>query len=117
MKSILAIMLVGVMSFSFTPQLQLIKTTLIVHVLDDLGNFQEGASVRLYKTESDYNEDKNFIGPEISDARGRVKFKKLEAIDYFVLVEKEKKNNVLGGERTGKLNEGKINNVNIIISE
>jgi hypothetical protein len=33
------------------------------------------------------------------------------------LVKKGNKDNVLGGERTGKLVEGKINKVNVIISE
>lgn len=97
--------------------LSLLKTQLQVTVLDDAGNFQKGASVKIYLNDADYEADKPVLEPQLTDKKGRTKFVGLEPVDYYILVEKGSKNNVLGGERTGELVEGKINKVNVIISD
>ncbi len=117
MKKILLLFVLAAAVMAFTPQTQLIKTALIVTVLDDLGNVQEGATVKLFKTEEDYTQLTNAIGPEKTDNKGKVKFRDLEPIDYYIQVENGKKNNMFGGEKTGQLEGGKYNKVNVIISE
>lgn len=102
---------------AFIPQGEMIKTSLVITVLDDLGTIQEGAEVMLFETESDYAELKNAIGPEFTNEKGKVRFSDLKAIDYFLQVKKDKKSNLFGGEKTGKLEDGKYNKVNVIISE
>ena len=114
MKKINIALLIAVISLM---SLGLLKTQLQVSVLDDAGNFQQGAEVTLYNNADDYEADKKAFPTQKTDAKGRTKFKGLEAIDYFIHVEKGSKDNVLGGEQTGVLVEGKINKVNIIISD
>ena len=92
-------------------------TSLTITVLDDLGTVQKGAKVQLFETEEDYSELKNAIGPLLTDEKGKVKFKGLKAIDYYIFVEKGEKSNLFGGERIGKLAKGKFNKTNIIISK
>lgn len=101
----------------FLTSASLLKTQLQITVLDDAGNFQEGATVTLFENDEDYNANKSVMKPQKTDRKGRTKFVGVDPINYFILVEKDNKNNVLGGERTGELTEGKINKVNIIISE
>jgi len=117
MKRVLfTFLLLSFLSFSFELKAQVLKTNLTITVLDDTGNFQEEASVTLYKTEEDYRASKNPAVPsQLTDKKGRVKFKNLEAIVYFVEVRKGEKNNDGLGAQTGKLDEGKTNKVNIII--
>lgn len=117
MKKIFALSAIALVLMAFAPQTQLIKTALIVTVLDDLGTIQEGATVQLFKTEEDYTQLTNAIGSETTDNKGKVKFRDLEPIDYYIQVEKGKKNNMFGGEKTGQLEGGKYNKVNVIISE
>jgi len=95
---------------------QVLKTNLTITVLDDAGNIQEGATVILYKTEEDYRASKNPAVPsQKTDQKGRVKFKDLDAISYFVEVRKGEKNNDGLGAQTGDLVAGRTNKVNIII--
>ncbi len=110
---ILSVLVLGVMLASMA----LLKTQLQVSVLDDAGNFQVGAEVSLYLNAKDYEANKPSMKSQKTDRKGRTKFVGLAPVDYFILVKKGNKDNVLGGERTGKLVEGKINKVNVIISE
>ena len=110
---ILPLVILGAILASFS----LLKTQLQVSVLDDAGNFQTGAEVTLYLNAADYEANKPAMKTQKTDKKGRTKFVGLEPVDYFILAKKGGKDNVLGGERTGKLVEGKINKVNIIISE
>ena len=94
---------------------QIINTSLRITVLDDLGNPVEGASVNIYIKESDYREEVNPVVEEkLTDAKGRVRFKKLQSIKYFVLVRKGDLNNFGGGVEVN-LDAKKLNKVNIII--
>ena len=94
---------------------QLIKTTLNLTVRDELGNTVEGAAVKLFETEEDYTAEKNVAAEGVTDAKGVLKLKDLKAIPYFVMVKKDDKDNVGGGEQTGKLEAKKINKVTIVI--
>ncbi|MCS7005836.1 MAG: prealbumin-like fold domain-containing protein [Cytophagales bacterium] len=97
---------------------QFLSTVLKVTVLDDAGNIQKGAVVKLYKTEEDYKEDKNPVGgPQTTDEKGKVQFKDLEPQVYYVRAQKGDKDNSDGGIKTHKLDAGKINKINVIISD
>lgn len=94
---------------------QIIKTTLHVTVRNELGNTVEGASVQLFENEEDYNAEKNIVAQGVTDKKGTLKLKNLKAIPYFVIVRKDDKDNVGGGEQIGKLEEKKVNKVTIVI--
>lgn len=94
---------------------QLIKTSLNITVRDEVGNTVEGATVQLFEKEEDYTSEKNVAVEGVTDSKGYVKFKELKPISYFVIVRKDDKDNSGGGERTGKLEEKKINKVTVVI--
>ena len=94
---------------------QIIKTTLSLTVRDEVGNTVEGASVQLFEKEEDYIAEKNVAVEGTTDAKGILKLKDLKAMSYFVIVRKDDKDNSGGGERTGKLEEKRINKVTIVI--
>jgi len=109
------IVLVYSSSMNKSDKLQIINTSLRITVLDDLGNLIEGASVNIYIKESDYREEVNPVVEEkLTDGKGRVTFKKLQSIKYFVLVRKGDLNNFGGGVEV-ILDAKKRNKVNIII--
>lgn len=93
----------------------MIKTTLNITVRNELGNTVEGATVRLFENQDDYNKEQNAAAEGMTDDKGVVKFKDLKDIAYFVLVEKDDLNNFGGGEQTGKLEAKRINKVTIVI--
>jgi hypothetical protein len=94
---------------------QLIKTSLGITVRDETGNIVVGASVQLFEKEEDYTAEKNVAAQGVTDEKGYIRFKELRDISYFVIVRKDDKDNSGGGERTGKLEEKKINKVTIVI--
>ena len=94
---------------------QIIKTRLNITVRDDLGNIVAGASVQLFETEDDYNKEQNVAAQAVTGNDGKVSLKDLKDIQYFILVKKDDKDNVGGGERTDKLEANRINRVTVII--
>ncbi|HEX6891085.1 MAG TPA: carboxypeptidase-like regulatory domain-containing protein [Chryseolinea sp.] len=94
---------------------QIVKTSLGVTVRDEVGNIVVGATVQLFEKEEDYTAEKNVAVEGVTDDKGYIRFKELKAISYFVIVRKDDKDNSGGGERTGKLEEKKINKVTIVI--
>ena len=116
MKSIL-IFLVAVNAgiFSNHEPSQIFKTSLTVTVRDELGNTVEGASVKLFLKEEDFTKETNPVVEATSDKKGVAKFNKLKPESYFILARKGDKDNAGGGEKIGKLEEGKFNKVTIII--
>jgi hypothetical protein len=94
---------------------QLLNTSLTLTVRDELGNTVSGAQVMLFETEEDYNKEKNIAFTGVSDAKGVLKLKKLKSISYYVIVRKDDKDNAGGGERIGKLEEGKFNKATVVI--
>lgn len=94
---------------------QLLPTKLRITVIDGLGNFVEGASVSIYENEEDYRLSQNAVTSGKTDKKGRVTFKELKTIPYFIEATHGDKNNVGEGVVTGKLAEGRINKVNTVI--
>ncbi len=96
---------------------ELLPTSLRITVLNELGNPVEGASVTLFKTEADYDNEENPVQETLkTDEKGRVTFKQLEPIEYYVNAQKDDLNNYGGGTKTGKLHKGKFNKANIVIN-
>ncbi|WP_020532338.1 SpaA isopeptide-forming pilin-related protein [Flexithrix dorotheae] len=104
-----------VMLSSFSLKAQLLPTNLEITVLDEKGNIQPGASVKIYESEEDYKNDKNAINTGKTDEKGKIKFKKLKTQAYFVKAVKGDLNNDDGANQTSILVEKKTNKVNIII--
>ncbi|SDK16208.1 hypothetical protein SAMN05421823_10230 [Catalinimonas alkaloidigena] len=94
---------------------QLVKTSLRVTVLNELGNPQENATVKLYLNEDDYKQSANPVATEKTDEKGRATFKELESKAYFVEAEKGDMNNYGLGTKTDKLVEKRMNKVNVVI--
>ncbi|MCU0383864.1 MAG: hypothetical protein MUF68_07325 [Cyclobacteriaceae bacterium] len=94
---------------------QIIKTQVVITVRNELGNTEANATVTLFKTESDYEKEVNPVQSGLTDAKGVVKFKDLEAIPYFVKAQKDDKDNAGGGEKIGTLVANRINKVTIVI--
>lgn len=115
MKRLLIFSLVFISLSSFHKSEDL-PTNLKITVLDDMGNFIEGAEVTLFGTEDDYRNEENPVAEkQLTDKKGQVRFTDLESKVYFVLVKKGDMNNDGGAVQTSKLAEGKYNKVNIII--
>jgi hypothetical protein len=98
-----------------TSAFQLLKTSLGITVRDEVGNIVTGATIQLFETEDDYQQEQNVVAEGVTDDKGYYRFKEVKAISYFVIVRKDDKDNSGGGERTGKLDEGRINKVTIVI--
>lgn len=105
-------------SFGFVSPEQIIKTSLQVIVRNELGNLEEGVKVRLFKTKEDYDKLENQATPTLeTDAKGKVIFKEVEAIEYYINAEKGDRNNFGAGEKIAPLEANKINKATIVISE
>ena len=116
MRTLIFLVAIVTCSSFTTAKGQIIKTSMRLTVLDELGNVVEGAKVRLFANENDYKKEENAVAEGVTDAKGLVKFKDLRAVSYYLLVEKDDLNNFGGGEQTGKLQEGRINKVNVVIN-
>ncbi len=102
----------GLTSFSTS---QVLDTRLRVTVIDDLGNFVEGAQVTLYSTEEDYRNNTNPVASCDTDKKGRSLFENLEAKSYFIEAHKGELNNNGAGVKIEALLPKKLNKVNTII--
>lgn len=111
------------LAFSFamlgtTASAQLIKTTLHVIVRNGLGNLEQGAKVTLYKTKEDYEKSINPATAAVeTNQEGKVIFKNIEAIAYYLFVEKGDMNNSGAGEKIEKLAPNRINKSTVVISD
>ena len=93
-----------------------LPTKLRITVIDNLGNFVEGAQVTIYANEDDYNSDQNPIsGPLKTDKKGRVTFKDLNPQSYFVDARFGDKTNIGEGVKTAPLQKSRVNKVNTVI--
>ncbi len=102
-------------SIVFITGFQLIKTSLNVTVRDEVGNTVQGATIQLFEKEEDYKTEKNAVMEGVTDDKGFLKLRELKPISYFIIVRKDDQDNSGGGERTGKLEEKRINKVTVII--
>ena len=104
--------------FFVQTEAQIIKTSLTVAVLDGLGNPVQGATIQLFANEEDYLKEQNVVAEGVTEGnKAQFKFKDIDAIAYYVIVRKDDMDNSGGGEKIAKLDEKKINKVNIIIEE
>ncbi|MBL3658508.1 carboxypeptidase regulatory-like domain-containing protein [Fulvivirga sediminis] len=111
--ALFAIVIIGLCSFSSA---DVLRTSLKLKVLNELGNIEEGASVQLYSSEEDYRAETNPVTEvQYTDKKGEVKFKDLEPKTYFINAEKGDKNNIGAGVQTDVLEEGKMNKITIVI--
>ena len=95
---------------------QILKTSVRVTVLDELGNPVEGAKVLLYANESDYRASTNPVNQAaVTNNKGVANVKDLETKAYFIDVRKGDKSNIGAGIQTEPLQSGRINKINIII--
>ena len=115
MKSLLVLFLIFNGGTFSNPPFQIFKTSLTITVRDELGNTVEGVSVRLFLKEEDYTKEVNQVAETTTDKKGIAKFNKLKPEPYFILARKGDKDNTGGGDKIGKLEEGKFNKVTIII--
>jgi hypothetical protein len=112
--TLFTLLFIGSSAFQ-TADAQLLPTKLRVTVIDGLGNFVEGATVSIYETEKDYLASENAVAVLKTDKKGRVTFKEVKPMAYFVDARFEDKNNDGEGVKTGELSEGKLNKVNTVI--
>lgn len=94
---------------------QIFNTSLAVTVRDELGNTQDSVKVRLFLKEADFTKEENSVAEATTDKKGVCHFKKLKPESYFILARKGDKDNTGGGEKIGKLENGKFNKITIII--
>ncbi len=104
-----------VLAFYTNSPVQIFNTSLTVTVRDELGNLAPGTSVKLFVKEEDYTKEVNPVEEATTDEKGVVKFKKLKPLAYFILCRKGDKDNTGGGERVGKLEDGKFNKITVVI--
>lgn len=116
MRVFITIAVILISSSIHTTEAQLLPTKLRVTVIDGLGNFVEGASVSIYETEKDYLASENAVATLLTDNKGRVTFKDIKPMAYFVEAKFENQNNNAAGVKTGELKEGRINKVNTVIN-
>lgn len=109
------LLLTLVLNFTTSKPTQLFNTSLTITVRDELGNTVEGVSVKLYTKEEDYIKEKNQVEEGATDAKGVVKFKKLNPESYYILCRKGDKDNTGGGEKVSQLKKGEFNKVTIVI--
>jgi uncharacterized GH25 family protein len=112
---VVSLVLFSVIFFGFKT-VDRLPTSLKITVVNELGNIVQGASVVLYTSDEDYRLEENAVSDvRLTDKKGKVTFKKLESIVYFVNVEKDDKNNDGAGVQTDALKTGLQNKVTIVI--
>lgn len=117
MKLFYYLILFTFISFS-SASAQLIKTSLHIIIRNELGNTETDVNVRLFKTKADYDKLENAATPTLkTDKNGKVIFKELEPIEYYINAEKGSLNNFGAGEETTKLDANRINKLTIVITE
>ena len=115
-KSILiAILLLFSLFINASFPIQVLPTSLKVVVRNNLGNTEENVKVQLYKSKDDYRSETQAVGEDFTDQKGRVTFKKLEPIVYYINATKGEANNYGIGAQTDTLKEGRINKLTVII--
>ncbi|MCC5920410.1 MAG: carboxypeptidase regulatory-like domain-containing protein [Cyclobacteriaceae bacterium] len=103
--------------FPFASQAQLLNTSLEITIRNETGNTVEGATVRIYETEEDYNNKKHELQQaQLTDKKGRITFRQLGGEKtYFIHAEKDDRDNYTLGTQTEPLKKGRKNKTTIII--
>lgn len=112
--TISSLIIIFVIFSSFQPKF--LPTSLKITVIDNLGNVVQNAEVTIYRSEDNYRNNTNpATKKQLTDEKGRVTFKKLAPVSYFIDARKGDKSNDGEGVQTAKLKEGKVNKVNTVI--
>jgi hypothetical protein len=107
-----------ILLYGLETQAQIIKTSLQIIVRNELGNTESDVNVRLFKSKEDYDKLEHAATPVLkTDKNGKVTFKELEPIVYFINAEKGDHNNFGAGEQTAPLEANRINKITVVISE
>lgn len=94
-----------------------VTTSLEITLKDELGNPVIGASVKLYNSESNYQNATNQLQTtKTSGSNGVVLFDNLSAIKYYFSADKDCLTNAFGGVATDNLYANSKNNVTCILS-
>lgn len=110
------VVLICLFAFGLTSMVQQgLKTQLRITVIDEIGNVVEGASVKVYGSQEDYNASESVLFEQVTDKNGRTRVVGLKDQVYFLEVVKDKKDNSLGAVQTAKLTKGRVNKLNVII--
>ena len=96
---------------------QLVSTQIKIQVLNNLGKPEWGVKVRIFKTEEDYNTDKNAIEEQFTDKKGHVNFKDLQTVSYYISASKDLKTNASNGVKSEILKEKMINKMTVVIND
>ena len=112
--------LIGIMSLFFlgfyNPYQGILKTSLEITIMNRLGNIVESCEVQLYGNRSDYENEENPVAEsQMTNKKGKVLFKELETLPYFIRAEKAVANNFGEGEMVDTLVAGRRNKVSIVI--
>jgi len=94
-------------------------TNLVIQVVDDYGNPQSGASVTLYQTQYDYNNNINVYASAFTDQNGNATFNNINAIIYFYYIDRSNDclNNNFTTYYTPSLSTGVTNNYPVVVNE
>jgi hypothetical protein len=106
---------VGMLSISESKAQLFSKAKLEVTVIDGLGNPVKGAKVSLYSSQDDYQSNQNAVQSGTTDAKGKVVFKKLDTISFFIDARTKELNNDGRGVQTDVLVKMKKSKVNIVV--
>jgi hypothetical protein len=109
------IMLMMLIQIGIATQASVLPTSLSLTIVDRLGNRVEGATVTVYKAKDDYINQTNPITDGISNDRGKLTFKKMKPIPYYLDARKGDMHNDGMGAKTETLKEGKTNKVIVVI--
>lgn len=83
-------------------------TTLEIRLIDEQGIYVTGATVKLYKSLADLQNQENQLGTtQTSDTNGKVTFSNLDAVTYYWLAAKKCQNNMNGIHTTQALEPNK----------
>jgi len=94
---------------------EVIPTNLKITIRNDLGNLESDVTVTLYASQEDFQKEQNALLQGMTDTKGVVTFKDLQAKVYFVSAVKGDMNNYGAGVQTNQLEAKKVNKVTIII--
>ncbi len=115
-KAILSLTLLTIIfAIEASTEKALLPTNLEITVIDGLGNYVEGATVSIFTSKDDYLGSGEPVMLATTDEKGKVKFKKLEPIIYYIDARKGDMNNDGEGVATEALQEGRTNKVNVVI--
>ncbi len=121
--SITSLLIIGIMSLSSCQKdednnepVPPPPTAIELTILNSIGNIVVDASVTLYDSETNYNNQTSPVASKITDANGKASFSNLKGIKYYWTVEKDCDDNSNGAITTAQpLTENVTTKLNVII--